>query len=76
MDSERLSTKERRRLLMLLRRTHDSRQYRRALAVLETSEGKTVAEVADELRVSRQSIYNWIEDFRHTRDVQELADAP
>ncbi len=26
--------------------------------------------------MSRQSVYNWIEDFRHTCDVQELADAP
>lgn len=76
MDSEKLSANERRHLLALLRQPHDSRQYRRALAVLETSGGKTVTEVAKALRVSRQSVYNWIENFRHTRDVQKLADAP
>lgn len=76
MDSERLTGKERRQLLDVLRRTHDSRQYRRALAVLESGCGKTAAEIAEMLRVSRQSVYNWIEGFRHARDVRGLADAP
>jgi transposase len=76
MDSERLTAKERRQLLGLLRQTHDSRQYRRALAVLESDCGKTAAEIAEMLRVSRQSVYTWIDDFRQTRDVQDLADAP
>jgi transposase len=76
MDSERLTAKERRQLLAFLRQTRDSRQYRRALAVLETSAGKTVMEVAQTLQVSRQSVYNWIESFRQTRDARELADVP
>jgi transposase len=76
MDSERLNANERRQLIRLLRRTNDVRQYRRALAVLESGCGKTVAEIAQMLRVSRQSVYNWIEDFRRKRDVQGLVDAP
>lgn len=76
MDSERLTANERRKLLALLRQTHDSRQYRRTLAVLEAGCGKTAAEIAEMLRVSRQSVYNWIESFRHTHDARRLADAP
>lgn len=76
MDSERLSANERRQLMTFLRQTNDVRQYRRTLAVLESGCGKTAAEIAQMLRVSRQSVYNWIEDFRRTRDVQGLVDAP
>ena len=76
MDSERLSAKERRQLSTLLRQTDDVRQYRRTLAVLESGGGKTVAEIAGMLRVSRQSVYNWIENFQRTRDAQGLVDVP
>lgn len=76
MNIEKLTAKERRQLTTLLRQTHDARWYRRVLAVLEASSGKSVVEIADMLRVSRQSVYNWIEDFRHTRDVRTLADSP
>jgi len=76
MNSERLTANERKQLLAILRRTQDSRWYRRALAVLETDSGKSVAEIAGALRVSRQSVHNWIGNFQHTRDVRALADAP
>lgn len=76
MESERLRANERRQLMTLLRRTNDVRQYRRTLAILEFGGGKTVAEIAQMLQVSRQSVYNWIEDFRCTRNVQGLIDAP
>jgi transposase len=76
MNIERLTANERRQLENLLRQTHDIRQYRRALAVLESGGGKPVAGIAQMLRVSPPSVYNWIAKFRRTRDVQELADAP
>lgn len=76
MDSERLKANEKRQLLTVLRRTNDARLYRRTLAVLESEEGKAVAEIARMLQVSRQSVYNWIENFRRTRNVQGLADVP
>lgn len=74
MDSERLTANARRQLVAVLRRTHDSRDYRRGLAVLEADSGKSVAEIAEMLQVSRQSVYNWIESFWQAGDVQGLAD--
>lgn len=76
MGRSRLSAGERRRLLKLLKRPQDARLYRRALAVLEWGRGKAVAEIAELLQVSRQSIYNWLGHFQQTQDVWELADAP
>jgi hypothetical protein len=76
MDGKKLTADEQQKLLGLLHQTRDSRQYRRVLAVLEYSRGKTAAKVAELLEVSRQSVYNWIENFWHMRDVQTLIDAP
>jgi transposase len=76
MDKGKLSAKERRRLTAVVQGTHDTRQFRRALAVLESDSGKSPGDVAQMLRVSRQSVYNWIEDFRRTGDVYALVDAP
>jgi transposase len=75
MRGLRLSAGERRRVLNLLQGTHDAHLYRRVLVVLEHSRGKSVAEIAESLQVSRQSVYNWIDRFRHTRDILELVDA-
>jgi transposase len=76
MDREKLTSTERRKLTKVLRQTRDVRQYRRALAILETNKGRTVSEIAQELQVSRQSVYNWVSAYWHTRDVRELTDAP
>lgn len=76
MDSRRLSAGERRRLAALVRRTRDKRQYQRGLAVLESDTGRSAAQIAQALHVSRQSVYNWTDEFCRTRDVQALADAP
>src|SRR5262245_20430754 len=54
---------QRRKLRDQLRRAHDAGYYRRLLAVLELDRGKSVAEVADLLRVTRQSVYNWADSF-------------
>jgi transposase len=75
MSGSRLSAGERRRVSNLLQRTNDAHLYRRALAVLEYSRGKSVAEIAESLEVSRQSVYNWIDRFQH-HDILELVDAP
>jgi transposase len=71
-----LSAGERRHVLNLLQRAHDASLYRRTFAVLEHSRGKSVAEIAESLQVSRQSVYNWIERFQRTRNILELNDAP
>jgi transposase len=54
--------------------TRDVRQYRRILAVLEFDYGRSVADIARMLGVSRQSIYHWIEAYAQTRNPIALED--
>jgi len=63
MSIVQLTSSQRRKLRTQLRRTPDASHYRRLLAVLELDRGKSVAEVADLLRVTRQSVYNWVSSF-------------
>lgn len=58
-----LNPRERNELEHLLVARTDSRQYQRALALLLLDEGESVEEVAEHLRVSRQTVYNWIDRF-------------
>jgi len=58
-----LTPSRRRQLLDQLRHAHDASYYRRLLAVLELDRGQSVAAVADLLRVTRQSVYNWASSF-------------
>jgi transposase len=70
---------ERRQLLRLLDQTHDARQLRRGQALLWVHEGWPTARVADLLRVSRQTIYNWAQSFQDRTDLDlpdRLLDAP
>lgn len=55
-----LSYKERSELEYLLTLRIESRQYQRALALLLLDEGESIQEVAQQLRVSRQTLYNWV----------------
>ena len=66
---------QRRRLQDQLRRTSDARVHRRTLAILEFDRGRRVADSAQGLRVSRQSIYGWLEAYAATRQPAALADA-
>jgi len=63
----------------LLARTPLAKEHARALALLWLADGRPVAEVAELLRVSRQSVYNWVDRFER-RDGQglraRLLDAP
>jgi hypothetical protein len=76
MNDQRLAASQKRPLTAIVRRTHDTRQYRRALAVRECDTGKSAAQIAQVLRVSRQSVYSWIEGFWQTCDAQALSGAP
>jgi transposase len=69
-----LAPYERRKLRQQLHDTNDARLYRRLLAVLEIDQGKPVSEVARLLRVSHQSVYNWIDRFGQGRQAALLAD--
>ena len=66
---------ERFRLQRQLQDTGDARVYRRTLAVLEASRGPSVAQIAQMLGVTRQSVYNWIAAYAAAPDPDSLVDA-
>jgi len=70
-----LNPRRRRQLRQQLKHTSDASLYRRLLAVLQIGEGKPVAEVAQALGVTRQSVYNWVECYAATYDPSSLVDA-
>lgn len=76
MSAIRLTAAQERQLRETLQHTHDVRQYRRSLAVLECARGKPVHEVAQSLQVTRQSIHNWVMRFSHTGRCAALVDRP
>lgn len=56
-----------------------SKELQRAQALLLLDEREPVANIADWLRVSRQTIYNWVERFQQQRSrtvAASLRDAP
>src|SRR3954451_11136723 len=69
-----LTAAQRHKVRVQLRRAEDASYYRRLLAVLELDRGKSVAEVADLLRVTRQSVYNWARAFAACPDPAALQD--
>ena len=58
-----------------LKHAQDASLYRRTLAILELDQGKPVAEVANALGVTRQTIYNWVESYAAAYDPLALVDA-
>ena len=58
-----LSRKERRALEQMVPRLRQAQQLRRAQALLWLDSGESVPQIATRLRVSRQSIYNWVARF-------------
>jgi transposase len=58
-----LSYKERSELEYLLSQRIESRQYQRVLALLLLDEGESVEEVAEQLRVTQRTVYNWAARF-------------
>lgn len=74
-----LSRRQRSDLEFLASHNRVSRERCRAQALLWLDEGETVEQVAESLRVSRRTVYYWLERFhgRDGRDLrQRLADAP
>jgi transposase len=56
--------------------THEVRLYRRLLGVREYLRGRAIAEIAEMLDVSRQSIYNWIMRYEASGQPAALEDQP
>ena len=72
-----LSYRERSRLELLLKSSPSARVVHRAQALLLLGDGEPVAEVAELLRVSRQTLYNWVTRFNQRSGqsvVERLAD--
>src|SRR3982751_3513831 len=59
-----------------LAETHDARLYRRTLAVLEFDHGRSAADIARMLGVTRKCIYDWVGAYRQDRDPASLEDEP
>jgi transposase len=62
-----LSSAGRRALEAIVARPRDSRQYRRAQALLWLAEGERPTAVAQRLRVHRDTIYEWAKRYRERR---------
>jgi transposase len=70
-----LNSKEATSLERLVKATGDIRQWRRAQALLWLDEGDNIEEVADRLRVTRQTVYNWIARFDERAGLEVAARA-
>jgi DNA-binding CsgD family transcriptional regulator len=55
-----LTSWQRRRLRRQLVEIRDARLYRKALAVLEFDQGRSAADIARMLGVTRETVYAWI----------------
>src|SRR5436305_423008 len=67
-----LTSWQRQRLRRQLTETHDARVFRRTLAVLEFDYGRTAADIARMLGVTRQSVSNWIQAYTQAGDPSSL----
>jgi transposase len=69
-----LTTRQRNRLEVQLKTTHNAGLFRRTLAVLEVARGTPVTEVARLLRTSRVSVHHWVACYLQDHDPTALAD--
>jgi transposase len=75
MDRFTVTSWQRRRLERQLRAAGGVPVYRRTAALLDLARGRSAAEVARTLGVSRQSVYNWAAAYTAGHDPLALADA-
>jgi transposase len=76
MNRPMLKARQHDQLQQQLKSTQDAHLYRRTLAVLEFSKGRSITDIAQTLGVSRQSVYNWIEQYTQDCSPAALHDAP
>lgn len=73
-----LSRKDRAGLLDLIAQTSDTRLLRRAYSLLWFDDGESVLDIAEQLQVSRRTVYYWLDRFlerAHLPLVDRLSDA-
>ena len=63
-----LTPRQREHLLQALRQATEARLYRRLLALVQIDRGKPVAQVAEELMVSRMTVHRWLRRYLRCRD--------
>ena len=76
MTTVETTRQDRRRLEMQLKEAPTVRVYRRTLALLEIADGRSVADVARSLRMSRKAVYRWVELYTDNRAPASLFDRP
>src|SRR4051794_33762553 len=69
-----LTSWQRRRLRRQLAEPRDARLFRRTLAILEFDYGRSAADIARMLGVTRQSVYEWVEVYTRGHDPASLED--
>jgi transposase len=69
-----LTRQERRHLEKQLKAAPSVRVYGRTLALLEVDQGRSVADVARMLHVSREAVYRWLGVYTATRNPSALID--
>src|SRR5512135_2191074 len=69
-----LTSWQRRRLRRQLAETQDVRVFQRTLAALEFDHGRSAADIARMLGVTRQSVYEWVEIYTQDHDPASLED--
>ncbi len=70
MGKIKLDEREVAQLEVVLKTSDDVRQLQRTQALLWLSEGDTISEIAERLRVDRRTIYNWIYRFEQRADTE------
>jgi transposase len=75
MNRRKWTPAQRRSLKHQLHQTQDARVYRRTLALLEYSRGRSVSAIASSLGVTRRSIHNWIAAYEQSHHPNALVDA-
>ena len=71
-----LTSWQRTRLRRQLAEARDARLYRRTLAVLEFDHGRSAADIARMLGVTRKAVYDWVGAYTQAFDPAALADEP
>jgi transposase len=74
MSILRLTASQRSQLRDALSAATDASYYRRLLALQHLDRGQSIAAVALDLGVTRQSVYNWLRAFRHAPRFDTLQD--
>jgi transposase len=75
-DASEFTGHDRRRLRQAMQRAASARLFRRLQAVLRVAEGESMAWAARGAGVDRSTVHRWVERYRQSHRVEDLADVP